>query len=507
MTATEAPPTIEPLMPSDSEIDRMKKRDLLTVIASHGLPPIDKATEAQLRPYARSVVHGARTKAAAEAPAHEGEPEPQADEPQIPVPVDTAAVESADVAELEPARPREVIPEITVWERIVMMADYFFKSSLRPKGLTNREDVALVLLTAYDLGIPTSLAIRKIVARDGNLGMMGELMSALILRDGHQLRADVANDRTVARVWGKRDGDDDWTWAEFTIEEAAGAGLCYFDDNGITRARSESNKAMPWELYTADMLYWRALSRLARRHFSDALGGITYTPDELGWAIDVEAADELGDGKKPYGRAGEPEPTMTIGRQRSELGARLAGLPEDLQADIKARWAERRYPPVRDLSAAAIRSVRGWLEAAEEIVKERESTEHIPEAEQVMGQDGDAPGPARSVADDGVEGSAADDHDAHEPSPVEDRQEAGEPDPDAMGVAPGESGTSVRSHATGPEGPDAASPAPDAERDPNKQYCAGCPNPIEDEDEVVIAAADGKAYHESCAPFEEGVSG
>lgn len=476
MTTTAEPeaPPVEPLMPSDTEIDRMKKRDLLTVIASHGLPPIEKATEKELRPYARAVVHGARTKAVAEAPAPGPEPEPQPATPEVDVPLDTRAVDDADVAELEPVKPRETVPAINVWERITMMAEYLFKSSLRPVTLKNVNDVGLVLLAAYDLGIPSSFAMQKIHVQNGRMGMMGELMSALILRDGHSLRADVANDRTSARVWGKRAEDTEWTFADFTIDDAAAAGLVYIDDNGIPRARSDKeNKPLPWELYTADMLYWRALARLARRHFSDCLGGISYTPDELGWAIDVEAADELTDGEKPYGRAGEPEPTMTLGRARTEMGNRLAELPEDLQADIKERWKRARLHPVKDLTAAEMRTVRGWVEAAEEISKQRDDTSHIPDAEEVTEQtEGDAEA-----------GSAADDRDASEPAPVpEDRQEPGVSEPPLA-----------------PPGPDVA----DGPADDGTIQCAAGDGPISDSQEVVFGP-EGEPYHEDCAPFEEG---
>lgn len=504
MTTAEAPPA-DRLMPSDAEIDAADRKRLAAVVESHGLPVPAKATAAELRPWARAVVHGAR--AGAHEPEPEGEPEPgpepeaAAVEPDVEVPIDAHAVEEVETVELEPWRPREIIPDITVWERIQAMAEYLFKSSLRPATLKNVHDVGLVLLAAYDLGIPSSFAMQKIHVQNGRMGMMGELMSALILRDGHSLRADVANDHTVARVWGKRDGDDEWTWAEFTIEDATAAGLAYFDDDGIVRARSADNKKLPWELYTSDMLYWRALARLARRHFSDCLGGISYTPDELGWAIDAEAGDEIESGPKPFGRAGEPEPTMTIGRQRSELQNRLGKLPEDLQADIKEKWVARRYPKVTELSAAAIRAVRGWLEAAEEIAEERESTEHIPDATVVEEHTGEEPDPARSGTD-GVEGSAAADRDAPEPSSVvEDRQEAGEPGP-----LTGDDGA-VQQPVEEPRAPVTASPAPDAEpyepvaggltAEDVGPVCAGC------HEEIVgkpVETDDGP-YHEDCAPM------
>src|SRR4029079_19218057 len=166
----------------------------------------------------------------------------------------------------------EKIPSIQTWARIEAMANDLFKASSRRAALKNEWDVGRSLLAAYDLGIPSSFAMQKIHVQNGRMGMMGELMSALILRDGHSLRADVANDATVARVWGKRKDDTEWTWAEFTIQDAEQAGLVFRNADGVVTARSKEGNKLPWELYTGDMLYWRALARLARRHFSDCLG-------------------------------------------------------------------------------------------------------------------------------------------------------------------------------------------------------------------------------------------
>jgi hypothetical protein len=47
------------------------------------------------------------------------------------------------------------------------------------------------------------------------------------------------------------------------VGDAVTAGLCKVDEHGKTRARSTSGKPLPWEMYPARMVQWRALSACA----------------------------------------------------------------------------------------------------------------------------------------------------------------------------------------------------------------------------------------------------
>jgi hypothetical protein len=476
MTTTEAPP--EPMMPTDAELDGMAKGQLLDVIRSHGLPAVEKATAKELRPWARAVVHGRRNAVEAEAtgvgtPPADGESPPAdvglAPEPE-PVVATTDVVEAPEIELVPLARDRGLT--VSKFELIQMKAAYMFKSNLRPAYLKNVEDVGVILLTAHELGIPDGLAMQRIIVQNGRLSMMGELMSALILRDGHRLRADPANDRFTARVWGKRreaPDEEDWVYAEFTIDDAIEAGLCSLADDGTIRARSKEGNKLPWELYTADMLYWRALARLARRNFGDSLGGVSYLPEELGW-IEGQAADELEPRK--YGRAGEPEPTMTLRQQQSEIAGRIADLDDDLKAELRADWKQRGFPKVENLRPAQIGTVHVMLAAVESMQADRESTDHIDEAVEVP--DGES--------SEGADAQPAD----------------GDADADRSDEA---------------DTPDVAPPAPSdqseaegilllgvTDESPMLLICIGCHEPIPAH-EPPVWGDDDQAYHQACSPF------
>jgi len=84
------------------------------------------------------------------------------------------------------------------------------------------------------------------------------MMAALIRSKKHSITRDSKSDDTICILHGRRsDTKDCWT-ESFSLAEAQRAGLV--KDFG------------PWKTYTRDMLYARALSRLARQLFPDVIG-------------------------------------------------------------------------------------------------------------------------------------------------------------------------------------------------------------------------------------------
>lgn len=92
----------------------------------------------------------------------------------------------------------------------------------------------------------------------GKVEMSSRMMAALIRKNKHSITRDDRSDDTVCILHGKRSDTND-TWTEsFSITEAQKAGLI--------RAGG------PWTTFPRDMLYARALSRLARQLFPDVIG-------------------------------------------------------------------------------------------------------------------------------------------------------------------------------------------------------------------------------------------
>lgn len=141
-------------------------------------------------------------------------------------------------------------------------------------------NIVAVMMQARALDIPMATAFSQIVVLNGRPGMQGQLMTALINRSGYSLLpVSTTATEAVVRVVREDQGID--VEVSFTIEEAAAAKLVTLTEEGEVRARSASGAPKPWELYTADMLYWRAVSRASRRYFTDVLLGVTHTPEEL----------------------------------------------------------------------------------------------------------------------------------------------------------------------------------------------------------------------------------
>jgi hypothetical protein len=86
----------------------------------------------------------------------------------------------------------------------------------------------------------------------------------------------------------------------YRLDDAQRAGLVTIDDDGRPRARSRNGKPLPWETFTADLLWARAVSRLARRQFPD----VTATPSRTAVASFVtETTPAMAAGAMPVDEA------------------------------------------------------------------------------------------------------------------------------------------------------------------------------------------------------------
>lgn len=128
----------------------------------------------------------------------------------------------------------------------------------------NAGDILAVMRAAQSLDIPIAVAMHNLhYSPEGRQGMSALLMKALIMRAGHSVHdVEVGNGTRCRLRFERADGQPggEVTWA---ITEAQGAKLL-------------DKKGSPWQAYPADMLYWRALGRGARRYMSDIVLGFCY---------------------------------------------------------------------------------------------------------------------------------------------------------------------------------------------------------------------------------------
>jgi len=106
----------------------------------------------------------------------------------------------------------------------------------------------------------------------GKVELTANTMNYLIRAAGHSISKDTKSDKTICILHGKRaDNGDTWT-CSFSIEDARKAGIF----------RNQ------WEKYTEDMLFARALSRLARQLFPDVIKGC-YVEGEIRDSVPFDA--------------------------------------------------------------------------------------------------------------------------------------------------------------------------------------------------------------------------
>lgn len=243
----------------------------------------------------------------------------------------------------ELAEPQSTLPEVSRWQQMEAIANRIARSNLVPKHIRDARDpeadCLVTLIMAHDLGISMTLAFQKTAVIEGKPSQMSELMRILAVRDGHRVRYEVTKDdvgRAVAAkcLVARKDDPENWIEAEFTLEDAVVAGLCTIDDKtGNPRARDSNGKPKPWERYTEDMLIARCTSRCMRRACPDSLGGVSYTPEELG-AVEVVGGDDY---------------TYATQSTLDALRAKIAALPDDdARRRVATLWKEKRLGKLVD---------------------------------------------------------------------------------------------------------------------------------------------------------------
>jgi hypothetical protein len=133
-------------------------------------------------------------------------------------------------------------------------------------GVGSEQKILMILLAARELGIGPMTALNGGIWNiQGKIELSARLMSSMIRKAGHSLTIKSISD-TECTLIGKRSDNGDTFSSSFTIEEAQKAGLLRQGGN--------------WTKYPQDMLYARALSRLARRLFADIIGN-AYVEGEI----------------------------------------------------------------------------------------------------------------------------------------------------------------------------------------------------------------------------------
>ncbi len=288
-------------------------------------------------------------------------------------------------------------PQTSEIQQIAQLALLLSGSGTCPEALRGKpHDMLHVLLTARDLGVSPTSAMRKMYVIDGNVTIAPALKGALVRTKGlgrywfpRPANAEGVypdgvppNDETRATVFGQRTGEDYVMASEFTMADAE-----------IAKVAHKKN----WQTYPKRMLQWRALTYLIDDLWPEVGFGI-YTPDEMGaitdedgHLIDVAEVHVPNGYERPtYAPAGSTDKKgdeLAPQEERDEIQKRIDALPDGAKAALRERWsAEIRFGngqvmSVKVLTRRAAGMAKAMLGGIESEVR---SGKHDPQVEAVI---------------------------------------------------------------------------------------------------------------------------
>ena len=164
--------------------------------------------------------------------------------------------------------PNSVLPSPREWEASMAVADKIANTQFVPESYRGRPDSVLAaILTGREMGIGPMQSLRQIHMIDGRPAFAADLMMAK-MRAGGVTVLESSSTEQRAFIKAKRRDTGEEAEVEWTIADAERAGLL-------------AKRGQAWKNYPADMLWARAVGRLARRLGSDLLGGLVYAKEEV----------------------------------------------------------------------------------------------------------------------------------------------------------------------------------------------------------------------------------
>ena len=152
-------------------------------------------------------------------------------------------------------------------------------------GVNTPNEAFVRILAGWSCGIDAATALINIKPVDGRLALPEMVAVAAIRRSGvGDIRTVVvADDHATVEVTRA-----DWPNGRaekitFSVADAVRAGLIQLDAKGQNNSRKDN-----WRKYTSDMLLARARATAKRRYLEEAVGGLPYSPEELGADTDED---------------------------------------------------------------------------------------------------------------------------------------------------------------------------------------------------------------------------
>jgi len=239
------------------------------------------------------------------------------------------------------------MPTAGEWGALQSMAEVLSRSGLVPSALRRKpDDIMLILLTGRDLRLQPTVALNKIHVIEGKPTLAAEMMAGLVNRQpGMSIWPDPDNDGTKAVAHAVRDGRE--LKFGFTMHDARTAGLA-----------GKGN----WAKWPQFMLWARAVSGLCRMAFSDVLAGVSYTPEELGAAVDPESGEVLDVVHRVLAEAPDALFMSNVNVAAARQKAVDAGLSDDEIAEMVERATDGRTDQLGEVLKSEVKALRDAMQ-------------------------------------------------------------------------------------------------------------------------------------------------
>jgi hypothetical protein len=184
---------------------------------------------------------------------------------------------------------RALLPNKIEWEVQNELAVTGFKSGLL-KDIKNEFAAKFIVETGRELGIPPSLALRRMYLVHGQIAMAAELMWALVLNSGKLENFSIEEFDDHCTVMVQRKGTQKPYTTTFTLDMARKIATSEYDGQGNKKTIPLSDK-YNWKAMPSVMCKWRALSAACRTIFPDVTLGL-YSREEMDDNIDFKSSVE-----------------------------------------------------------------------------------------------------------------------------------------------------------------------------------------------------------------------
>lgn len=196
-----------------------------------------------------------------------------------------------------------------------------------------------IMLLARELGFSPMQAVSGGINNiQGKFEISARLMNQAIRNRGHKVRVVLLTDE-ICKIWGKRKDTQEEMEVVYHIEEALRSGLV--------------KEGGAWKKTPQDMLFARAISRLARRLYPDCIGG-AYVEGELQETIQGKVVTSI-----------EVPNQNEMDKVEEEEVVEL-DLPSDVDSERVDQYlhviAEQGNRKVVDIKKRAAKNIEGFIE-------------------------------------------------------------------------------------------------------------------------------------------------